>query len=378
MISMEKNGVRRNNGQEQSGKTGAKWLEIKVCLFAVIVLVLLVLCYYDNDVGYTGKNKRLICEGYDPVISPDGTKILYTDSNDGQGSHYFINIDGTNKKMLTENRMSDPSISLDNNEILYHGCLVDPYADYRGCYNAEIRIMDIKATNDYYVANGYHSSLSSNGEKVLFAHMAANVTDGPFKWNNTLRIVDKDGTNETIVMRTFFPYHILHPMFCHDGQKILFCIDNTTRPVERRYDIYRYEKHNNFTTGVWTINIDGSDPQHLAEEGAAIVSSWTQAKISRNMKKIVRYGNTHYHRMSLWTMDADGTNEVKLPGYYFGPVDISIDGKKVAWTGVDIWILNSDGTGEERLAKGYGPQFCPVGKKIIYTDDGNIYSIEYD
>ena len=369
-------------------------MEIKVSIFAVLVLVLLVLCYYDSDIEYTGKNKRLICEGYDPVLSPDGLKVLFMDLDYNQGSYYMINTDGTNKIEVSNGSMSRPSISPDNTEILYHGRSINRSATgYWGEFNLEIRIRDIGGTNDRLIAEGYYASFSSDGNRVVFASIEKNDSDELWQWNNSLRIVDKDGTNETILMETHFPYYILHPMFFQNGQRILFCLDNTAKPIERRgYNDSIYEENGFITAGVWTIDTNGTNLQHLADDGAA-KGFRSGARISRNMGKIIRYGNTHYHHNTLWTMNVDGTNEVQImKPSYLDSADISIDGKKIVWywfhetedffgeiTSKDeIWISNSDGTGKERLVRGTHPQFSPIGKKIIYENEGKIYSIEYD
>lgn len=251
--------------------------------------------------------------------------------------------------------------------------------------------MDINGTYDRLIAIGYYASFSPDGKKILFAQLERNSSDKSMGWNNSLRIVDKDGKNETIVMSTSYPNHILHSMFFQNGESVLFCLE--LMKIQYAGVPVSINENDIFTTGVWTIDINGNNPQHLADDGASTENPFTRAKISQNMETIIRYGNTPWATLSLWTMDSDGTNEVQImKSEHLGSADISNDGTKVVWlwwyeirdsnNDIDfqnqIWISNSDGSGMERLVRGLNPQFSSIGKIVIYEYDGKICSVEYN
>jgi Tol biopolymer transport system component len=58
-----------------------------------------------------------------PSFSPDGTKILFVSSRDGNQEIYMMNANGTNQLRLTNNQFPDihPTFSSDGAKIAYSG-----------------------------------------------------------------------------------------------------------------------------------------------------------------------------------------------------------------------------------------------------------------
>ena len=56
-----------------------------------------------------------------PVFSPDGQKIAFTSTRDGNSEIYVMNADGTNQTRLTNNTAFDawPSFSPDSQKIIF-------------------------------------------------------------------------------------------------------------------------------------------------------------------------------------------------------------------------------------------------------------------
>ena len=103
--------------------------------------------------------------------------------------------------------------------------------------------------------------------------------------------------------------------------------------------------------------------------------------------KIIRFGSTHVHHMTLWAMNIDGSNEIQLKGRdnYIGDADVSRDGK---WAFFSLHYENSrdddtiimkstDGKEEYKVVKGYSPECSPVEDVVLYTINGYIWLVEY-
>jgi Tol biopolymer transport system component len=121
--------------------------------------------------------------------------------------------------------------------------------------------------------------------------------------------------------------------------------------------------------------------------------------VSSDGKKIV-FGSKREGDFDIYIMDADGGNVKRLTdsyGYDGGPW-FSPDGSKIAWRAwhvetdedralwddcmeknyivpvpLDLWIMNSDGTGKRRLtdngAVNWAPSFHPDGKRLIFSSN---------
>ena len=156
----------------------------------------------------------------------------------------------------------------------------------------------------------------------------------------------------------------MSPSWSPDGTKILF----------KRYapgDSYSY---------IFTMNADGTELTQVLESHNehAWFPVWSPdgTKIAYQLFS----GEVNFQNFSIWVMDADGSNHIKLtnhPGDDTHP-SWSPDGTRIIftrnWNGdSEIFIINLNGTGETNLtndpAQDYDPDFSPDGLKIVFVSD---------
>jgi Tol biopolymer transport system component len=147
------------------------------------------------------------------------------------------------------------------------------------------------------------------------------------------------------------------PTWSPDGTKIVF----SDSPVDGRK--YR----------IWIVNIDGSDV-HMISNTPGSHPEW-----SHTGNKIAFHGEVN---AGIFIINADGTNEQRLScGYY---PSFSFDDSKIVFIDTDwtVWVMNADGTNPKKVSsvRSILPRFSPDGTKITFADleNGGIYTINTD
>jgi len=190
--------------------------------------------YTANDDG-SDVRPIAVSDGYDAeaTVSPDGTKIVFTSTRDGDPELYSMNADGTGLVRLTHEpgydggafyspdgsmlcfRASRPRTDQDQEDyrLLITEGLVRPTA-------LEIQVMNADGTGLHAVtANGaanFCPFFHPGGKKLIFA---SNQGD-PQGRNFDLYLIDLDGTNQ--VRLTTEPTFDGFPMWSPDGKKLVF------------------------------------------------------------------------------------------------------------------------------------------------------------
>jgi len=124
--------------------------------------------------------------GSGPDWSPDGLKITYYSSQDGNAEIYSMNSDGTNQVRLTNNNADDywPSWSPDGKSIVFQ-------SNHDGNY--EIYVMDSDGSNQKRVTNNpaedAEPDWSPDGKSIVFS----SFRNGKFE----IYSINLDGTNLT-------------------------------------------------------------------------------------------------------------------------------------------------------------------------------------
>jgi dipeptidyl aminopeptidase/acylaminoacyl peptidase len=150
---------------------------------------------------------------------------------------------------------------------------------------------------------------------------------------------------------------------------------------------------------IFTMRPDGSDVKQLTHEvgydggpffsldGKRIVyrshHPTSEADVAK-YKDLLARGLVQPTKMSLWVMDADGSNKRRvtdLPGASFGPF-LRRAGEKIIFSSnweqprgpeFDLWLVAEDGTGLERVTTAAGfdgfPMFSPDGTKLVWCSN---------
>ena len=216
--------------------------------------------------------------------------------------------------------------------------------------------------------------------------------------------MDIDGANKRMVS----PDHGAHTCsFFYPGSlKIMFastshldgaCPPKPELPAGIRYawPLYPYD--------IFRANADGSGLERLTDNPGYDA----EPIISADGDKIV-FGSQRDGDFDVYIMDADGGNLKRLTdsvGYDGGPW-ISRDGKRVVWrawhpqteaekaqwrnnmennfvqsTPLDIWVMNSDGSGKKRLtdngATNWAPSWHPDGERIVFSSNMDDWREDY-
>lgn len=192
---------------------------------------------YEANADGSNIKKLTNTPGYDAeaVVSPNGKKIVFTSTRDGDLDIYSMDINGKNVKRLTTEEGYDGGafFSPDNKQIVYRRTALNSpeelkkYKELLGRNMIvpkvyEIWVMNADGSNKRQVtklgAGSFAPFFTPDGKAIIFStnHFA---TD-PRKRNFDLVLVNVDGTGVERV--TFNETFDGFPMFSPDGKKIVF------------------------------------------------------------------------------------------------------------------------------------------------------------
>ena len=370
---------------------------------------------YSVDAGET---RNLTNSDYfeaDPSFSPDGGRVVFAGTRDGNGEIYSIAIDGSDLRRLTNNPAIDshPAYSPDGTQILF--------TSNREKENADVYIMNSDGSGDAIKLTSFDKS---------------DETAGAGCWSRDgTRIAffsDRNGKDDIYVIRaeTVRPRRVVSDddgdiksfSSSRDGKSVAYSLAREDKSGELRlFDIPSASKRLIRTTelasvfpewspdGVWIafhdridgnseiclVRPDGRDFQNLTSHQALDVGpAW-----SPDGKQIafVTSRGEHINLTQLYVMDANGSSPraVTPRKGWEGDLGWWPDGRSLVFscdrtdskgTGLDICRIDLDGTDESRIGSLQGhdgsPAVSPDGNRIAFTAqaDGNteIYIINSD
>lgn len=218
-----------------------------------------------------------------PAWSPDGSKIAFASTRDGDEDIYVMDADGSNPVRLTDNPEADfqPTWSPDGTKIAF-------VSTHNGGY--EIYVMDsngsnpVNLTRSPTITDG-DPAWSPDGRKIAFISEYP-VGTGGF----AIHVMDADGSNKVRLTNKYD----LHPTWSPDGTKIAF-----SRTPEG--DVY-------------AMDADGSNQINLTNNPAGNnqhpVWSPDGTKIAFISNRDGPGGD--FDGFEIYVMDADGSNQIRL------------------------------------------------------------------
>jgi Tol biopolymer transport system component len=309
--------------------------KIRILSMIIFATVLCLACDLSKvNRGWRVKNGGAYI-GSDPAISPDGSKIVFGSSRTGLGDIYMVNIDGSNRKRLTDNPAYDaePRFTPDGKKIVFVSERDNGYG--------HIYIMNSDGSDQHPLTRtvyaDYEPAVSPDGTKIAFSRQVD--TNPNAHWHTEIFMMNLDGTGE--VRLTNNDEAEGSPTFSPDGEKILYHV-----------------KHKDWNFDLMIMNTDGSQPIRL-------LSNATIGQFSPDGRKILfhefeedRSVSPSVFKRDIYIADADGKNRIILTNDIAAEYPrFSPDGKKIIFLGnIDnlgngqIMIMNLDGSGRRVVA----------------------------
>jgi len=268
-----------------------------------------------DEIQLTTGSKNSLCAAY----SPDGNMLAYCSDASGNFEIWTMHADGSAQTQVTDlgGRVLFPDISPDGKRIVFAGVVgqdanTDVYvvdAADGGHLTALTSCKDLAGgcANDY-------PSWSPDGKHIVFVHQDDYIADQPV--NEQIWLMNADGTGKHALTTGADPKDQL-PSWSPDGKHVV------------------YAAGVGVSEGIWTIAIDGTKPTQLS------------GCLSTEPKPCAAGSDFG----PVWS--PDGTRIAFLR--YFGEVGLNDR---------PVYVMNADGSGQQRLAEGTILQSVPAWQAL--------------
>jgi len=317
----------------------------------------------SKDPGDDGvvRNESII-GGWAPAVvawSPDGSRIAFISSRDGNNEVYVVAADGSGQTRLTNDPCDDDfnAWSPDGSRIAFTSHDLAPATG--NCGSTIIYVVNADGSNVTRLANITNDAAadcppdhvcpvavavglawSRDGSSIVFNRILADAS-------YEIYVMNADGSGLTNL--TTYPAGGVWPAWSPDGSRIAFDLLAATG-------------------GIAVVAADGSGFTRLTNgPGDDYFGAWSPdgSRIAFNSGR----GETS----EIYVMAADGSGETNLtnnPREDAGPV-WSPDGTRMAFDtyrdgNQEIYVMNADGSGQTNLTNSLSPDYSPVWSPVQY------------
>jgi Tol biopolymer transport system component len=268
-----------------------------------------------------------VIHGAQPIVSPDGSRILFVSNRGGAQDLFLIAADGTGETQLTHTpeEESAPGWTADGKRVLFSVFANDASRLYS---------IDPDGKNQREIASvaGRAPTLSPDGKRLVY--MAGT-------WTATrLMVSSADGSNAKQINDGSSIAWNNH--WSPDGKRIAF----TGRPDSRE------------GVAVFVMNADGSGRRQVTHfapaDGRAQWPVWSPD----GRELAIQSNDLEAHTCHIWIVDAATGAARKLAAHTEPYLDETPswfpDGKRIAFqsnrTGrMEVWVMNADGSGQRQV-----------------------------
>jgi TolB protein len=275
-------------------------------------------------------------ENFGPVLSPDGSRIAFVSTRDGQSEIYAANADGSNQLRLTDASFPDlaPVWSPDSTRIAFTRTI----GNFVSEFNTDVYVVPAgggeatRLTTDFAVDQ--HPSWSPDGSRIVFESLGEN--------GSRLMSVAPDGSNlREVIDASDQP---TDPTWSPDGTKLAFSKLVNHRPVENE------ELDDN--RDIYVVNADGTGEARLTTgESVDFKPAWSPdggliAYVSIPSREVTP---------SPTPRGTYQTGETRAPTPVPGPaVELP----------TEIYVMNADGTAATRVTPDDWADTDPVWRRV--------------
>lgn len=268
----------------------------------------------------TPKRLTNVLDSY-PMVSPDGSKIVFESNRTGTAEIYVMNADGKNITQLTNNKASNhsPIWSPDGSKIAFAS---------DGDKQWDVYIMNADGSEQKRLTNqpgdDGHPHWSPDGKRIIF-NSARTTADLQAEWSKQFHEIFTMNTDGGDVRQISSAKTVsTYPSFSPDGKRI--CFRRVIDTPGYQWDLTLSPRNSE----VFVMNADGTNPVNLTK-------------------------NAGYDGWPMWSPDG---RKILFSSNRAGPANIG-----------QLYVINPDGTGLQKITDGPGsfvqPSWSRDGKKIF-------------
>lgn len=261
---------------------------------------------YVQTMDGSGTTRLTSDEGtdYGPVWSPDGERILFTSTVDGDSDIYVVDADGSNRRNLSRSPSHDggPSFSPDGREIVFTSAREPTVEGHSG---RDLWLMDADGSNLRRLTENEMyddaANFSPDGQRIAFCRQLPPVEEGGPS-NGDIFVMNRDGSDQRRL--TSAETFDCLPDWSPDGERIAFhgCGPDGCRlfvvpaeggeptpvptPHPANWPVWSpdgewiaYTGTHDDQTDIWIVRTDGSETRQITSQpGRDEVADWRPAR----------------------------------------------------------------------------------------------------